>query len=95
MNIKSPFTGGQAAFMQEEKVFSFRKDAFTVVQFYYKCIETGQEFTTDTLDQINVNQVYSQYQHKHEVEMIFTAVEYPQWKAGDVFKTGMSHAPRG
>lgn len=65
--MKSPFTDGEATLQYEKKELEFRKDVFTVIQFYYKCNDTGEEFTTDDLDQINVNQLYNQYREKYGV----------------------------
>jgi putative zinc finger/helix-turn-helix YgiT family protein len=65
--MKSPFTDGEATLQHEKKELEFRKDAFNVNQFYYRCNDTGEEFTTDELDQINVNQLYNQYREKYGV----------------------------
>lgn len=65
--MKSPFTDGEATLQFEKKELEFRKDVFSVIQFFYKCNDTGEEFTTDELDQINVNQLYNQYREKYGV----------------------------
>lgn len=65
--MKSPFTDGEATLQHEKKELEFRKDVFLVTQFFYKCNDTGEEFTTDELDQINVNQLYNQYREKYGV----------------------------
>lgn len=65
--MKSPFTDGETTLQNEKKELEFRKDLFTVIQFFYKCNDTGEEFTTDELDQINVNQLYNQYREKYGV----------------------------
>lgn len=65
--MKSPFTGGEATIHSEIKELEFRKDVFTIKQFYYRCEDTGEEFSTDELDQINVNQLYNQYREKYGV----------------------------
>jgi DNA-binding transcriptional regulator YiaG/uncharacterized phage-associated protein len=65
--MKSPFTNGDATLHFEKKDLEFRKDVFTIIQFYYKCNDTGEEFTIDELDQINVNQLYNQYREKYGV----------------------------
>jgi len=65
--MKSPFTDGEAILQHEKKELEFRKDVFTVTQFYYKCKDTGEDYTTDELDQINVNQLYNQYREKYGV----------------------------
>ena len=67
MTMKSPFTDGDATLQQEKKELEFRKDQFTVIHFYYKCHDTGEEFTTDELDHINVSQLYNQYREKYGV----------------------------
>src|SRR5260221_9174656 len=65
--MKSPFTNGEATLKQEKKELEFRKDKFTVNQFFFKCDDIGEEFTTDELDQTNVNQLYNQYREKYGV----------------------------
>lgn len=65
--MKSPFADGEATLRYEKKELEFRKDQFLIFQFYYKCDETKEEFTTDALDQINVNQLYNQYREKYGV----------------------------
>lgn len=65
--MKSPFTDGEATLQYEKREIEFRKDRFTIVQFYYRCSDTQEEFTTDELDQMNVNQLYNQYREKYGV----------------------------
>jgi transcriptional regulator with XRE-family HTH domain len=64
---KSPFTDGEVVLLHEKKELEFRKDLFTIMQFHYRCVDTGQEFTNDMLDQININQLYNQYREKYGV----------------------------
>lgn len=63
--MESPFTGGKVKLLIEEKQFEFRKDHFTISQLYYKCIDSGEEFSTDELDQVNLNQLYNRYRVKY------------------------------
>jgi uncharacterized phage-associated protein/DNA-binding transcriptional regulator YiaG len=65
--MQSPFTGGRATLHFEKKEFEFRREIFHMIQFYYLCEDTKQEFTTDELDQLNVNQVYNQYREKYSI----------------------------
>jgi putative zinc finger/helix-turn-helix YgiT family protein len=65
--MKSPFTDGEALLLSEKKTLEFRKDEFTITQFFYKCADTGETFTTDALDQVNINQLYNQYREKYGV----------------------------
>lgn len=68
--INSPFTVGKAILQKELKEHEFRNDVFTITQHYYKCKDTGQEFTNDEVDQVNVNQVYNQYREKYGVPFL-------------------------
>jgi transcriptional regulator with XRE-family HTH domain len=63
--MKSPFTGGKAKLLREKKQFEFRKDLFEITQLFYKCEDTEEEFSNDTLDQINLNQLYNQYRVRY------------------------------
>lgn len=47
--------------------FNFRKEAFTIKYHYFLCEQTGEEFTDEHLDEININQVYNQYREKYGV----------------------------
>jgi transcriptional regulator with XRE-family HTH domain len=63
--MESPFTGGKVELLTEEKQIEFRKDQFTINQLYYKCVDTREEFSTDELDQVNLNQLYNRYRVKY------------------------------
>lgn len=65
--MKSPFTGGKVSLLQERKKLEFRKDYFEITQLYYKCKDTDEEFSTDDLDQTNLNQLYNQYRVKYGI----------------------------
>ena len=63
----SPFTGGATELVREHKEFSFRKESFEIVYHSWKCVDTGQLFTTDELDQLNITQVHNRYREKHNI----------------------------
>lgn len=63
--IESPFTDGIATLHQEQKIHEFRGEQFQITQLYYKCNVTGEEFTNDELDQLNVDQIYEQYRERY------------------------------
>ncbi len=65
--IESPFTDGYALLHEEAVTEKFRKEEFSLIYHHYVCQVTGQSFTTDELDNLNVNQVYSQYRQKHQI----------------------------
>jgi transcriptional regulator with XRE-family HTH domain len=65
--MKSPFTGGDVELKREEKERIFRKEKFEIIEHYYVCKDTDQEFTTGDLDNLNVNQVYNQYRERNGI----------------------------
>lgn len=65
--MPSPFTGGEVTLHYEKREFEFRRELFYITHFYYKCEDTGKEFTTDELDQLNLNQLYNQYREKYSI----------------------------
>lgn len=52
---------------KERRSMEFRKDAFNVVFHYYKCIDSGENFTTTELDELNIDQLYNQYRAKYNI----------------------------
>lgn len=38
-----------------------------MLHFFYKCIDTKEEFTTAELDELNTNQLYNQYREKYSI----------------------------
>ncbi len=65
--MQSPFTGGKATLQFEKKELELRKEKFHVIQFYYRCEDTTEEFTTAEIDQLNVTQLYNQYREKYSI----------------------------
>jgi len=45
--MESPFTGGKVMLLKEKKQIEFRNHLFKITQLYYKCVDTGEEFSTD------------------------------------------------
>ena len=63
--IESPFCDGVAHLQRKSGTHTFRKETYDIVEHYYRCEVTGEEFTTDEIDQINLNQVYNQYRDRY------------------------------
>lgn len=59
--MKSPITGKEMTLFKEKRSLTFRKEAFDVAFHFYKCEDSGEQFTSDELDEVNMNQVYNQY----------------------------------
>ncbi|MBU3676785.1 MAG: XRE family transcriptional regulator, partial [Chitinophagaceae bacterium] len=58
--MESPNTGKPMVLMQEHRTMEFRKETFSIVYHAYRCEDTGEQFTTTALDELNMNQVYNQ-----------------------------------
>jgi putative zinc finger/helix-turn-helix YgiT family protein len=65
--MKSPITSTEMMLTQERRSMVFRNETFKVVFHYYKCEESGEQFTTTALDEVNLNQVYNQYRDKFNI----------------------------
>lgn len=65
--MKSPITGKEMKLIREERSLEFRKLNFKVVYHFYQCQDSGEQFTTTKLDELNLNQVYHQYRVKFGV----------------------------
>lgn len=65
--MESPFTGGPATLKTELRELTFRKEPFEIAYHYYRCEDTGEQFTTDALDELNTAQVHNLYREKHSI----------------------------
>jgi len=65
--MKSPITGKEMKLTKERRSMDFRKETFEIVFHYYKCEDSGEQFTTTPLDELNMNQVYNQYRDRFNI----------------------------
>lgn len=65
--MKSPITGKEMTLTKEKRSMNFRKESFEVVFHYFKCEDSGEQFTTTAMDEVNLNQVYHQYRDKFNI----------------------------
>ncbi len=65
--MKSPITGKEMKLTKERRSMDFRKETFEIVFHYYKCEDSGEQFTTTAIDEVNMNQVYNQYRDKFNI----------------------------
>ena len=63
--VISPFTGGPVEIKTKEIEFNFRGEAFTCKRRYYVCLDTGNEFSDDELDDEVFWQVIDLYKLKY------------------------------
>ena len=65
--MQSPFTGGNAELVKESKELEFRNETLEIIYHSWKCVDTGELFTTDELDTLNINQVHNKYREQHNI----------------------------
>ena len=65
-----PFCDGTAHLDWNKKEVHFRKEAFFVQQFYYKCNLCKAEYTTNDTDNASMLQVHNQYRAKHSIPFV-------------------------
>ncbi len=65
--MKSPITGKEMILTKERRSIDFRKETFEIVFHYYKCEDSEEQFTTTSLDEVNMNQVYNQYRNRFNI----------------------------
>lgn len=65
--MKSPITGKEMKLTKERRSMDFRKEPFEIVFHYFKCEDSGEQFTTTVLDEVNMNQVFNQYRDKFNI----------------------------
>ena len=65
--MKSPYTGKEMICMKENREIVFRKESFDVVFHFWKCTDSGEQFTDAALDEINLGQAYNQFRSKHKL----------------------------
>lgn len=53
--------------VQEQDQLTFRKEKFQVVYHYYLCEDSGERFTDERLDTLNLTQVHNQYREKYGI----------------------------
>jgi len=62
--MKSPITGKEMTLKRELASLDFRKESFEYFSHYYFCEESGEQFASTELDELNLLQVYNQYRDK-------------------------------
>ncbi len=63
----SPFTGGEVLQQSDIQTLTYRSQSFPVHAHYYKCVDTGETFTTEDLDALNLLQLHNQYRERNHI----------------------------
>ncbi|HSJ69350.1 MAG TPA: type II TA system antitoxin MqsA family protein [Anditalea sp.] len=67
--MKSPITGKEMKLSYEWREVPFRKESFKIPFQFYKCENSGEQFTTTTVDEVNMLRLYTQYRAKHHIPL--------------------------
>ena len=62
--MKSPFTGGKVTILSREEEVTFRGEKIKITRKYYRCVDTGREFTDSKLDDDMMWAVFRAYCEK-------------------------------
>lgn len=65
--LKSPITGGMMTLEWEEREMTFRKEVFKVIFPFYRCHDTGEQFTSTASDGVWLAQLRNQYCQKYGI----------------------------
>lgn len=65
--MKSPFTGGNVTKLFKEETYTFRNEKYIVKRYYFRCDETGKTFTNTEVDNLVMEDLYSQYRQRHGI----------------------------
>lgn len=63
-DMKSPFTGGKVAILSRQEEVTFRGEKVKILRKYYRCEDTGREFTDSKLDDDMMWAVFRAYCEK-------------------------------
>lgn len=94
--MKSPISGKEMILQREERAMSFRKEEMVVQYHYYLCEESGEQFTSTELDELNISQVHNQYRKARnlpfpdEIKAIREKYTFPATKMSEVLGFGVN-----
>lgn len=65
--MRSPFTGGTVTKRSKNETYTFRNEKYVVKRYYFQCDETGKTFTNAEVDNLVMEDLYSQYRQIHGI----------------------------
>jgi hypothetical protein len=68
--MKEKKSQGKVTLNKKLQSFEFRKESFPIMYHTWLDRESGEEFTTIELDELNQAQVYNQYKSKHSIPFV-------------------------
>ncbi|MCV9388075.1 type II TA system antitoxin MqsA family protein [Reichenbachiella ulvae] len=67
--MNSPITGKEMQLSYEWRTIPFRKEQFEIPYQFYLCEDSGEQFTTTEVDELNMRMVYNQFRTKHHIPL--------------------------
>ena len=61
----SPITGKEMIAQHEWRTMTYKGEEFNVCFYYWKCLDTGEQFEDEEFAVLNYEQVLNQYKNKH------------------------------
>ncbi len=92
--MKSPITGKEMALKVEPRKMPFRKEEFTIPFQYYVCEDSGEQFTSTELDELNIQLLHNAYRSKYhipsaeEIKAIRDKYKLPAKRMGEILGFG-------
>lgn len=62
--MQSPNTGKEMKQLWSRQRMDYQGKSYDYIYVYFLCEDTGDEFTTDDLDELHLKQVYDQYEEE-------------------------------
>ena len=94
--MKSPITGKEMVLKRERVSLTFRKEEYFFRSHFYLCGDSGEQFTSTELDELNLLQVHNQYRDQHnlpfpnEIKEIRKKYELPATKMSEILGLGIN-----
>ncbi|MEQ9299562.1 MAG: DUF4065 domain-containing protein [Cyclobacteriaceae bacterium] len=92
--MNSPITGKEMTLSYDWRTVPFRKEQFQIPYQFYLCKDSGEQFTTTQLDELNMQMVYNQFRARHhiplpeEVKSIKATYELSASRMGEILGFG-------
>jgi len=92
--MKSPITGKEMCLVRKKSTLTFRKEEFVFYSHFYVCADSGEQFTSTELDELNLFQVHNQYRDKYnlpfssEIQSIRKKYKLPASKMSEILGFG-------
>lgn len=65
--MKSPLTGKPMPLIRQRMPVQYRKETFYIYQHYYFCRQSGGQFSTEALEEMNQRQLHNKYREQHNI----------------------------